>query len=386
MIPSIAEKIISSASAVETPFYFYDMAILEQTVAAARAAASNPMFRIHYAMKANVEIPVLKVMQNADFGIDTVSGGEIRRALDCGFDPAKIVFAGVGKSDAEIDMAIESGIGCFNVESIEELEIISRRASRLGKKARVALRVNPNIDAHTHHYITTGLAENKFGIALEMLDRAIDFATTSADIDFQGLHFHIGSQITTLRPFEILAERINELQDDYESRGITFATINVGGGLGIDYDSPDTCPIPDFKGYFGTFSKHLKIREGQEIHFELGRSLVAQCASLITRVLYVKHGLEKKFVIVDAGFTDLIRPALYQAHHQIENLISGTTATDTYDIVGPICESSDVFEKDATLAVTRRGDLLAIRSAGAYGSVMAMQYNCRTLPRSVFSK
>lgn len=380
------EKIISSATSVGTPFYFYDMGLLRQTVAAARAAATNPMFRIHYAMKANVEIPVLEVMREAGFGIDTVSGGEISRAVDCGFDPARIVFAGVGKSDAEIDLAIEKGIGCFNVESIEELEVIAGRAHALGKKARVALRVNPNIDAHTHHYITTGLAENKFGIALEMLDRAIDIATSSDDIDFRGLHFHIGSQITTLRPFEILSERINDLQDRYESRGIRFATINVGGGLGIDYENPDTNPIPDFEGYFSTFSKCLRIREGQEIHFELGRSMVGQCASLITRVLYVKHGLEKQFAIVDAGFTDLIRPALYEARHLIENLTSDATETAIYDVVGPICESSDVFDKDTTLPLTSRGDLLALRSAGAYGSVMAMQYNCRSLPRSVFSE
>lgn len=380
------EKIISSATSVGTPFYFYDMGLLRQTVAAARAAAANPMFRIHYAMKANIEIPVLEVMREAGFGIDTVSGGEISRAVDCGFDPARIVFAGVGKSDAEIDLAIEKGIGCFNVESIEELEVIAGRARVLGKKARVALRVNPNIDAHTHHYITTGLAENKFGIALEMLDRAIDIATSSADIDFRGLHFHIGSQITTLRPFEILSERINDLQDRYESRGIRFATINVGGGLGIDYENPDTNPIPDFEGYFSTFSKCLRIREGQEIHFELGRSMVGQCASLITRVLYIKHGLEKQFAIVDAGFTDLIRPALYEARHLIENLTSDATETAIYDVVGPICESSDVFDKDTTLPLTSRGDLLALRSAGAYGSVMAMQYNCRSLPRSVFSE
>lgn len=380
------EKIISSATSVGTPFYFYDMGLLRQTVAAARAAAANPMFRIHYAMKANIEIPVLEVMREAGFGIDTVSGGEISRAVDCGFDPARIVFAGVGKSDAEIDLAIEKGIGCFNVESIEELEVIAGRAHALGKKARVALRVNPNIDAHTHHYITTGLAENKFGIALEMLDRAIDIATSSDDIDFRGLHFHIGSQITTLRPFEILSERINDLQDRYESRGIRFATINVGGGLGIDYENPDTNPIPDFEGYFSTFSKCLRIREGQEIHFELGRSMVGQCASLITRVLYIKHGLEKQFAIVDAGFTDLIRPALYEARHLIENLTSDATETAIYDVVGPICESSDVFDKDTTLPLTSRGDLLALRSAGAYGSVMAMQYNCRSLPRSVFSE
>jgi len=361
------------------------MSLLHETIDAAHAAASvNQLFKIHYAMKANTERAILETMQKAGFGVDTVSGGEIRLALGCGFDAGKIVFAGVGKSDEEIDLAITAGIGCFNVESLEELEIIAGRAAALGMTARVALRVNPEIDAHTHHYITTGLAENKFGIPMASLGRGINAVLSCPYLQLRGLHFHIGSQITTMKPYEILCERINRLQADYAGRGVEFATINVGGGLGIDYDDPDTNRVPDFKEYFDTFARCLDIRPGQEVHFELGRSLVAQCGSLITKVLYVKQGLEKKFVIVDAGFTDLIRPALYGAHHKIDNMTSGSVETGIYDVVGPVCESSDVFGENVRLPLTKRGDLLAIRSAGAYGSVMAMQYNCRPLPGAVF--
>ena len=369
----------------KTPYYLYSMGLLRETIEAARNAASvDDRFRVHYAMKANTEKKILEAMRDAGFGVDTVSGGEIKLALDCGFDASKIVFAGVGKSDEEIDLGILAGIGCFNAESTEEIEVISQRAALLGKRARVALRVNPEIDAHTHHYITTGLAENKFGIPMVSLERAIEMVQSDDHLELHGLHFHIGSQITTMKPYEILCERINALQEEYAQRGVTFPTINVGGGLGVDYDNPSANPIPDFREYFNTFSRGLQTVEGQEIHFELGRSLVAQCGSLITKVLYVKKGFDKKFVIVDAGFTDLIRPALYGAHHLIENLTSQSDESERYDVVGPVCESSDVFAEDVILPLTQRGDLLALRTAGAYGAVMAMQYNCRQLPGTVF--
>lgn len=380
----MSEFKISIPEGVATPFYYYDMPLLRATVAEAAEAASNPAFRIHYAMKANNEIPVMETMLNAGFGIDAVSCNEVTRAIDCGFDASKIVFAGVGKTDAEIRTALNAGIGCFNVESVEEMEVIAQIAQAEGKTAPVAIRVNPDIDAHTHHYITTGLKENKFGISMEMLDRAIDIAQNSEWLDLKGLHFHIGSQVTTMKPYEILCERVNALQDKYESRGITFRTINLGGGLGIDYDNPDANPIPDFKALFDAVERNLKIREGQEVHFELGRSLVAQCGSLIAKVLYVKRGLEKNFVIVDAGFTDLIRPAFYGARHLVQNLTSASEVTEKYDVVGPICESSDTFGQDVSLPVTVRGDIVAFRSAGAYGSVMAMCYNCRRLPGAYF--
>ena len=266
-----------------------------------------------------------------------------------------------------------------------ELAVINEIAATKGKVANVALRVNPNIDAHTHEYITTGLSENKFGINLEQLDKAVDKAMSMPDVNLIGLHFHIGSQLLDFKPYEMLCNRINELQEHFEARGISFKIINVGGGLGIDYDNPDGNPIPNFKGYFDTFKQHLKLRPGQELHFELGRSIVGQCGSLITRVLYVKEGTKRNFVIVDAGMTDLIRPALYQAHHVAENITSSSAELMQYDIVGPICESSDKFATDEALPCTHRGDMIALRSAGAYGEVMAMQYNCRNLPKSYFS-
>lgn len=370
---------------VRTPFYYYDTQLLDQTLDILRDMSNYPGFRVHYAIKANANPVILSHILNAGLGVDAVSGGEIQAALNAGFAPDKIVFAGVGKRDDEIELALKHGIECLNVESEAELEVIESIAAAIGVKAPVALRVNPNIDAHTHSYITTGLAENKFGISIEMLEAIVKRCVASPHIDLRGLHFHIGSQITQSDPFRMLCNVVNNLQDHYNAQGIYFPIINVGGGLGIDYDHPDTNPVPDFRTYFSMFHKHLRLRPGQELHFELGRSIVAQCGSLITKVLYVKQGLNKRFVIVDAGMTDLIRPALYQAHHTIQNLTSASGETAVYDVVGPICESSDVFGKDEQLPVTTRGDLLALRSAGAYGEIMASRYNCRELPASVCS-
>lgn len=367
-----------------TPFYFYDIELLRATLKELNACAGAHGYIVHYALKANANPDILAPIREAGLGIDAVSGWEIRRALDCGFAPESIVFAGVGKSDAEIRLALEAGIACFNVESEPELEVIAEIAASMGVTARVALRVNPNIDAHTHAYITTGLSENKFGIPREQLDAMIARCIELPSIKLQGLHFHIGSQITEMEPFMMLADTINELQAIYAPKGIIFSSINVGGGLGIDYDDPDAHPIPDFRSYFDAFASRIKLSGGQKLHFELGRAIVAQCGSLITRVLYVKKGLAKQFAIVDAGFTDLIRPALYQAHHKIDNLTAPADAPEEkYDVVGPICESSDCFATDETLPLTRRGDLLALRSAGAYGEIMASQYNCRPLPSSL---
>ena len=369
-----------------TPFYFYDLNLLQATLTEIKQSVSQPHIHVHYAIKANANPEILKVIKENGFGVDCVSGGEVEAALNAGFAADKIVFAGVGKSDWEIKLGLDNNISCFNVESAAELDVIQEIAQIKGKTARVALRVNPNVDAHTHHYITTGLAENKFGISLDMLDSVIERCMVSPNIELLGLHFHIGSQITEIHPFERLCERVNELQDKYESQGIKFSSINVGGGLGIDYNNPDENPIPDFKAYFSTFEQHLKLRPGQQLHFELGRSIVGQCGSLITKVLYVKEGVAKKFAIVDAGFTELIRPALYQAHHKIENLTSNSTETHKYDVVGPICESSDRFGEAEILPTTSRGDLIALRSAGAYGEIMASQYNCRKLPQSIYAK
>lgn len=373
--------------ALRTPFYYYDIELLRKTLDEINIHSNYDNYHVHYAIKANVNAVILEEIRKAGLGVDCVSGGEIEAALNAGFDAQKIVFAGVGKSDWEIELGLQHDIACFNVESIEELSVINSIAHKMGKTARVALRVNPNIDAHTHHYITTGLAENKFGINLEALDNVIDLALNMENIKLQGLHFHIGSQITINEPFKILCDKINELTAKYAAKGVTFKTINVGGGLGIDYENPSQNPIPDFKGYFNTFHENIKFGDNQELHFELGRSVVGQCGSLISRVLYVKHGTSKKFAIIDAGFTELIRPALYQAHHAITPIAPRVDAPlEKYDVVGPICESSDCFGEDELLPQLERGDFIAILSAGAYGEIMASQYNCRRLPMSIYKK
>lgn len=377
---------ISTFQGLRTPFYYYDLRLLEKTLSEIVKTSAYPGFKVHYAVKANVNPEILRLVSEKGLGADTVSGGEIQRCLDCGFAPGSIVYAGVGKSDAEIELALSAGIGCLNVESAEELDIIADIARRRGVTAPVALRVNPEIDAHTHHYITTGIAENKFGIAMTMLDKIVESCMNNSTIDFRGLHFHIGSQITTMAPYIELCKRINRLVEHFDNQGIRIRTINVGGGLGIDYDTPDKHPIPDFKSYFDTFKNNLHIGDDREVHFELGRAIVGQCGSLVSRVLYVKNGVDKQFVILDAGMTDLIRPALYQAHHQVENLTSDSDEKRLYDVVGPICESSDTFGTDELLPTTQRGDLIALRSAGAYGEIMASQYNCRSLPDSYYHK
>lgn len=364
-----------------TPYYYYDTQLLGETLAAIKSETDkHEGWHLHYAVKACANPKVLRQIQQAGFGADCVSGGEIRTCLKNGFPASEIVFAGVGKADWEIELALEAGIQCFNVESIPELEVIAEIAERMGKVANVSFRINPDVGAHTHAHITTGLAENKFGIAKEDMIRVIRVARQMSGIRFVGLHFHIGSQILQMDDFQALCFRVNELQEQLEAEGITdVKDINVGGGLGIDYQNPDGHPVPDFKAYFDTYAKHLKLRPGQHLHFELGRAVVGQCGSLITRCLYVKQTATKEFVIVDAGMTELLRPALYGAHHQIQNL-SSTSPERTYDVVGPICESSDTFARDCQLPLTKRGDLIALRSAGAYGETMASQYNCRELP------
>lgn len=372
---------VEKFNAIRTPFYYYDTALLQTTLDTIKTEAGrHEGYKVHYAVKANANPKLLAQICRAGLGADCVSGGEIKAALEAGFPADEIVYAGVGKSDWEINLGLDSGIFCFNVESVAELEIINELAATKGVTARVAFRVNPNVGAHTHANITTGLAENKFGIALDDLLPTIARAKEMDNVEFIGLHFHIGSQILDMGDFEQLCAKINEIQADLDSHGISVPNLNVGGGLGIDYDNPDAAPVPDFRTYFDTYAKHLKLREGQTLHFELGRSVVGQCGALITRLLYVKQGTQKQFAIVDAGMTDLIRPALYQAHHKIENL-SSDAPLETYDVVGPICESSDVFEKGAQLNRCRRGDLIALRSAGAYGEIMASQYNCRQLPK-----
>ncbi len=370
---------------LQTPFYYYDTELLRETLRAINDEAhKHEGFCVHYAIKANANPTILRIIRQAGLGADCVSGGEIEACIRAGFPSSKIVYAGVGKSDWEINLGLDNDIFCFNVESIPELEVINQLAAAKGKVARVAFRLNPNVGAHTHANITTGLAENKFGIDMRDMLRVIEEAGRMQNVRVVGLHFHIGSQILDMGDFEALCNRVNELQQELERHCITVEHINVGGGLGVDYQHPNRVPLPDFKSYFDTYAKKLRLRPGQTLHFELGRAVVAQCGSLIARTLYIKEGLVKRFCIVDAGFTDLIRPALYQAYHKIEN-ISSEDQKEAYDVVGPICESTDVFAKQIDLNKTRRGDLLAIRSAGAYGEIMASQYNCRKLPKGYLS-
>ena len=371
---------------LETPFYYYDVNVLRETLSCInKEAGKYNNFCVHYAVKANANHKVLTIIRESGLGADCVSGGEIRAAIKAGFPTNKIVYAGVGKTDWEINLGLDYDIFCFNVESVPELEIINELAAAKGKTARVAFRINPNVGAHTHANITTGLAENKFGISMEDMDKVIDMAGTLPHVKFVGLHFHIGSQILDMGDFVALCNRVNELQEKLYARQIIVEHINVGGGLGIDYAHPNRQAIPNSTEYFATYHKHLKLRPQQTLHFELGRAVVGQCGSLISKVIYVKQGTNKLFAILDAGMTDLIRPALYQAYHKIENITS-EEPMETYDVVGPICESSDVFGKAIDLNKAHRGDLFALRSAGAYGEIMASAYNCRALPKGYTSE
>jgi diaminopimelate decarboxylase len=370
---------------LETPFYYYDMELLRETLKRYTDELKKYNYHAHYALKANANVRVLSLIKDFGLGADCVSGNEVSLALKTGFSPDKVVYAGVGKSDKEIKTALEGGIFCFNCESVPEIEVINSIAESMGKKVGIALRINPDIDAHTHKYISTGRSQDKFGISPWMFDEVLATIKKSSNINLIGLHFHVGSQITDLNVFSMLCKRVNELQKWFIERGIFIENINLGGGLGIDYVNPDENPISDFKNYFSIINSNLIVYPGQKIHFEPGRTIVAQCGSLISRVLYVKMGKGKKFAILDAGMNDLIRPALYQASHRIDNLTSKGRVM-RYDVVGPVCESSDRFGKNLLLPQTKRGDLVAIRSAGAYGQVMAMRYNQKDIAPEYFSE
>lgn len=372
----------------ETPFYYYDLDLLNETLDKAKAAADKRGFHVHYALKANFNDRILGLIQSKGFGADCVSGNEVQKSIDSGFPANQITFAGVGKSDKEINLALSHNIFAFNVESIQELLVINELAAKQNVKAQVSLRINPNVDAHTHHYITTGLDENKFGVPNSELEKAASVLRECDHLDLLGLHFHVGSQITDINVFKSLCVKVNEWKNWFEERGTMIKVLNVGGGLGVDYHEPDAHPFADFEAYFDVFDKFLERTPQQEVHFELGRALVAQSGTLVSRVLYTKSGVKKNFLILDAGMTELMRPALYQAFHKIEKLGSNNNSTEklNYDVVGPICESSDCFGKEVTLPVSERGDLIAIRTAGAYGEVMASKYNLRDEIRFVFSE
>ena len=381
-----SKKYIERLRNIPTPFYFYDMDLLRATLDAVASEAARYGYKIHYAMKANFSSRIIAEMKKYGLGMDCVSGGEVRRSIESGIPASEVVFAGVAKSDEEIRYGLEQGIFSFNCESREELEVINQIAGEMGKTAHIALRINPDVDPMTHKHISTGKADNKFGISYQEVDEVIERLPELKNLHIVGIHFHIGSQITEMKPFESLSLRCNTIQEWFESKGIELKHINLGGGLGIDYADPATNPIPDFAAYFGVFGKHLKVRPGQTVHFELGRSLVGQCGELLTKVLYNKvtaSGI--RIALVDAGFTELMRPALYGASHRIENLTSDATEHLEYMVAGPICESTDVFARGLDLPVTKRGDLLTLMSAGAYGRAMSSNYNIRCFPEEIFS-
>lgn len=370
--------LLAQFEGLETPFYYYNLDLLQETLSAAKAAADKRNFHVHYALKANFNPRVLEMVQAQGFGADCVSGNEVSKAIEVGFPASQITFAGVGKSDKEIRTALKHEIFAFNVESIQEMEIIDELAGEIGIRANVSLRINPNVDAKTHQYITTGLDENKFGLPNSELERAASVLRNCKNVDLVGLHFHIGSQITDMNVFKSLCVKVNEWKNWFEERGTQIRVLNVGGGLGVDYYGPDANPIADFETYFDIFDRFLERTPNQEVHFELGRALVAQCGSLISKVLYTKSGVKKNFLILDAGMTELMRPMLYQAYHKIEKVGASAEAEKVnYDVVGPICESTDAFGKEVALPVSKRGDLIAIRTAGAYAEVMASSYNLR---------
>jgi diaminopimelate decarboxylase len=378
----INNKTIEKLRELETPFYYYDLDVLRSALDVIKKESENSGYKVHYAVKANPNPRIMKIISSYGFGADCVNFNEVDRAINTGFEPSEIVFAGVGKTDKDMEAALKKEIFCFNCESIPEMEVLNSLAGKLNKTATIALRINPYIDAHTHKHITTGIEESKFGINTWELDEVMKKLSSLKNIKLSGIHFHIGSQISKMPVFKSLCLRINELQDWFASRNINLKIINVGGGLGIDYENPEK--RPRFEEYFSMINEFIDLRPGQKIHTEPGRSIVGQCGTLISKVLFIKNGSNTQFAIIDAGMTDLIRPALYQAHHKIENLTSEGNIY-RYDVVGPVCESADTFGKYIELPETRRGDLIAIRSAGAYGEAMASRYNLRELPGSVFS-
>lgn len=369
---------------LKTPFYYYDLNLLQDTLDQVKKHGLSKGYHVHFAVKANFNLPILELIKNAGLGIDCVSGKEIERAIEAGFEPGQIAFAGVGKTDEEIRTGLKHDIFSFNCESIQEISVLNDLARETGKIANVSVRLNPNVEAKTHKYITTGLTENKFGVNPEHLPKLFEMLPNLRSVNLTGIHFHIGSQIRDLKAFRDLCEKVNQIQTWFEEEGFPLTHVNVGGGLGISYEMPDDEPYPDFEAFFNLFEENLKLRDGQQVHFELGRSIVGQCGSLISKVLFVKEGITTNFAVLDAGMTELIRPALYQASHSIDVLTSDKPL-QTYDVVGPICETSDTFRKGIKMPEVERGDLVAIRSAGAYGEVMSSGFNLREKVPAVYS-
>ena len=368
---------------LKTPFYYYDLDLLDNTIVSLKESL-DPNYNVYYAIKANNNSKIIKLIKDHDLGIDAVSGEEINKSLNNSINPNKIVFAGVGKTKDEIIFAIKKKIYLFNCESLDEINLIDKVSQELNVRTKIAIRLNPNIDSRSHKYIKTGMFDSKFGIQIDHLTEILEKIKKFKHVDLKGYHFHLGSQIDDLGIFSKLCKVSNEINTYLKNKEFNITDVNLGGGLGINYKEPDLNLIPDFKSYFEIFKKNLIFFDNQKIHFELGRSIVGQCGFLFSRILYLKKSFNKHFVIIDAGMTELIRPALYNAQHHIENLSSNKKEIK-YDIVGPLCESSDTFAKDYYLNESKIGDLIVIRSSGAYGEVMSSNYNLRKKVKAYYS-
>ncbi|MBQ3209861.1 MAG: diaminopimelate decarboxylase [Alistipes sp.] len=381
----LSRQVADKLAKYETPFYLYDIGLLNQTLESLMSIASKYDYKIHYAIKANYDARLLQIIRKYGVGIDCASGNEVRCAIEAGFDPKSIVYAGVGKRDKEIRYAIEQNILAINCESIEEIDLVNELAAEAGKVVNIALRVNPDIDPKTNHCIDTGQADSKFGISYEEILSSVEHIRSLKSVLVIGMHIHIGSQIRELHVFENMCNKVNVIVENLTSLGFELEFVDVGGGLGVNYDMPENEPIPNFASVFAIIKQHLKVGN-REVHFEFGRSIVAQCGELITKVLYNKTtATGRRLVIVDGSMTELIRPALYGSYHNIENITSEADQRLKYTIVGTACESTDVFDENVSLPITKRGDLLTIKSAGAYGMSMASRYNQHDLPAAVYS-
>ena len=381
----LSRKVASQLKEIETPFYLYDINLLRQTLESVVYESNKYNYKVHYAIKANNDDYLLSIIKEYGIGIDCASGNEVRKAIEMGFDPKTVVYAGVGKKDKEIIYALEQEILAINCESIEELQVVNELAGKMGKKADVGLRVNPDIDPKTNHCIDTGQADSKFGIAYDEILENAELIKSLENINIIGIHIHIGSQIRELHVFENMCNKANAIVEKLESLGFSFRMVDVGGGLGINYDVPENEPIPNFASLFSIVHEYLNVK-GKEIHFEFGRSIVGECGELITSVLYNKTtATGRRLLIIDASMTELIRPMLYGSYHNIENITSQEEGFKKYTVVGTACESTDVFDENISLRKSKRGDLLTIKSAGAYGRSMASEYNMHELPKAVYS-
>ncbi len=381
----LSRHIANKLHSFETPFYLYDIALLRQTLESVVYESNKYGYKVHYAIKANYDDKILSVIKEFGLGIDCASGNELRKAIEAGFDPKGIVYAGVGKRDKELDYAIDQNILAINCESIQELEVIDQIAKAKDVVTNIALRINPDIDPKTNHCIDTGQADSKFGISYEEVMENVEHIQSLKNINIIGLHLHIGSQIRELHVFENMCNKVNVIVENLVRLGFSFDFIDVGGGLGVNYDVPENEPIPNFASLFSIVNNHLSVGD-REVHFEFGRSIVAECGELITKILFNKTtATGRRLLIVDASMTELIRPALYGSYHNIENVTSEEELTSKYTVVGTACESTDVFDENVSLKKSKRGDLLTLKSAGAYGMSMASRYNLHDIPCAVYS-